>query len=181
MREIQIDRDDDGKPTRMRFGADDIAGPFPARAVGEVKKSRPAPAKQPAFAWPFGVAAGVLFEVVSGSERNAGGLAGTVVRGVRIATQSEVRDAPRSSWPADAVEWVSLDGLVGLEPKEARAWLELADQWAAEECGIGGKRKIEPDLLEAIWMDALAVILEERKRSRRKRKAATVREIGGTE
>lgn len=167
----------------MRFGVDDLAGPFPARVVGEVKKLRPAPAKKPAFAWPFGVAAGVLFEVVPGSERNAGGLAGTVVRGVRIATQAEVRDEPRSSWPADLVEWVSLDGLVGLEPKEARAWLELADQWVDEECGTGGKRKrkIEPDLLEAIRRDALAVILEERKRSRRKRKAAAMREIGGVE
>lgn len=31
MREIQIDRDEDGKPTRMRFGGDDLAGPLPER------------------------------------------------------------------------------------------------------------------------------------------------------
>lgn len=162
------------------LAGDDLAGPFPPRPVAEARKARPATAaKQPAFAWPLGVASGVLFEVIPGSERNAGGLAGTVVRGARIATQAEVPDSPRSSWPADSVEWVSLGGLVGLEPKEARAWLELAEQWANEERGTGVvKRRVDDELLEALRADALAVILEERKCSRRKRKAAASRETG---
>ena len=115
--------------------------------------------------------AGVLFEVIPGSERRAGGLAGTVLRGVRIADARDVPDAPRTSWPVDAIEWVSVAGLVGVEPKEARAWLSLVTEWVREEGGSVGE-----ELLEAMHEDALRIVLDERNRSRRKRKNADARD-----
>jgi hypothetical protein len=149
-RDAEIDRDPDGKPIRLHFGSG---------------------AKQPAFGWPLGIAAGALFEIIPGSERHAGGLAGTVIRGVRISDSRDVPDAPRSSWPADSVEWVSVAGLVGVDPKEVRAWLSIIAEWIAEE-----HRAPSECLLEAMREDALRIVLEGRQRSRRKRKDAEVRD-----
>lgn len=81
----------------------------------------------------------MLFEIIPGSERHAGGLAGTVLRGVRVADARDVPDAPRSSWPADAIEWVSVAGLVGVDPGEARTYLETVERWLLEERWANGK------------------------------------------
>lgn len=153
-----------------------------ASLSGVAAHPRSAGARQPAFAWPLGIAAGVLFEVIPGTERHAGGQAGTVLRGVRITDARDVPDAPRSSWPADEIEWVSVAGLVGVEPREARAWLATVDGWILEERFASAKGwQPDADLLEAVREDALRIVLDERRRSRRRRKATDARDLEAVE
>lgn len=96
-RDVEIDRDSDGKPIRLRFGAgDDLAGPFPAQPVAEVLAPRYVLADDEAGA------PRLWHRHSTETDRDFGGLAGVCVKVRKMTGADEWQwiqaDSARNFW-----------------------------------------------------------------------------------